>query len=223
MAIPGWLKSKKFLTGFVVALTVASATIITVAVLTEPDRELLKVCWQGEIAIYVSGTEGPTAEDACDDPKPLIWPQGDHLTVSVTSPVEGLLEDPPSEVEAAMELVNSQLETHLRFVRKEGSDIRVHWRKVYEANEGTLGQADGYCIHKRKNGSMVAEMVVRAAGSNRLEYRKAIHEFGHCLGLPHDDRGIMKPIVRDDSMDEKMEFDRFGDGQQELIKKTYPD
>ena len=119
-----------------------------------------------------------------------------------------------------MERVNDNLDTNMSLTQDIDADIVVVFRAAFESGTGDhlIG---GSCRHRMVGGRLYAEMELKPAGDIRVEYRRAIHEFGHCLGLGHWYTDIMR---KGDLADEgrRMDPDRFADGQVDLIQDIYP-
>lgn len=163
---------------------------------------------------------------ACAEPEPLKW-DSDRLTVAVVSAVDGSPLDGSGEEEAvynAIELANDQLSTHLSTTMNPATaDIVVIWRAAFNVGAAEFGDETGYCRHRWEAGRLRAEMAVRPSGDIRCEYQTALHELGHCLGLGHDDWGIMRTnYVCNDREEDRMQPDFYGDQQVDLIETTYP-
>lgn len=222
---------KNWLTlGLVVAVFIAAGVTITVALLTEPDPQLLQVCWHpdGRVQYVGGGWEDPgmpPEERICDAPESLIWPQGDSLGIAIVSNTGGFLDGTGDEdlVVEAMDLLNDQLGTHMHLVDSRGeADIVFTFRAAHEASADVFNESGGWCVHRRVGGQLRADGAVYPAGNSRTEYRRTIHELGHCLGLPHWRVGLMREEDLDDSGEPRMDFDVIADPQQDLMREVYP-
>ena len=213
-------KSKSQIGMFVAfgVISIIALTSVIYGVVTTPDAELLEVCWSANgTAQYVN--DMPEETRICTDPVQIIW-ENDNLKVVVIDNGNIVsFSDIDRSVKYALRMVNRNLKTNLEFVDSLGeADIVLDWRAPYETGNlsTSIGDSAGYCIHERRNGRMTAHAAVRAQGTNVLEHRVTMHELGHCLGLQHDQIGIMETPTRD------RDLPRFSDEQVSLMKETYP-
>lgn len=216
-----------------VAILVLAVTALLYGLLSEGSPHLLKVCWlpDGAAQYAESDLEGKIAHPACAKPKPLIWPQGLPLTVALRAEDEAQYHD---RLTAPINLWNDQvgMEVFRQTTDPGSADIVVDWFAAYDSSPdvGPIGDAEGYCIHHRSAARITADMAVRPAGNVRTEYEAANHELGHCAGLGHWVRGVMKtdyvgadaPALDDLGSDpHTMQFDWIDTKQRALLRQIY--
>jgi len=150
-------------------------------VLTHKEPGLLKVCFKGGIALY---------EPNCEE---LKWkkeqlPLKYHIDFGADHKVY------VESVVKAADMWNSEICTVFQRVdRAEDAVIKVSWGS-YDSGQDC---AAGYVQHKGHSGPQSAILVLKNPSDVHAVFRFAAHEWGHVLGLAHDEHAIMKPALAD--------------------------
>lgn len=226
-----WLKKHWMKIAFgVLLLTVVVLLAIGIPTMTEPT--LMQVCWEGNAITWIEGAPPEENRGSCEDPQGFVWPHDQlPLTVAASLPPDGQVSvgDPEGAIETAVILLNGQLGYQQLQASSTGdgeADITVVWGAAFVTGDGTTAadRAPGTCSFRRDaDGRVRGTVVVRSVGTNRYAYRLLLHELGHCgLGLADDDfdDGIMA-TVHDDSMDERINFDRLRDDDRQAVREAY--
>jgi predicted Zn-dependent protease len=199
---------------------VAAAALIIYGVDTHTEPDLMSVCWQPDgYACY--------DECSCGETETLVWPQGMPLSVVALDHAGNVLSRMPGPVLTAIADINAQLgATFLVPVRtRDNADIELTFRAAYDIDTAArrLDGVPGYCEHRRQDGRLRSFVAVRPGGDTRYEYRVAVHELGHALGLAHDDYGasIMFHTVYDDREDARMSFTAFSEWDKRVLRQQY--
>lgn len=149
-------------------------------VLTHKEPGLMKVCWAGGAANY---------DGTCEE---LKWrPEQMPLTyyIDFDADHKAYVES----VVAGADLWNKEICSVFKRVDKaDGAAVIVGWGSVE-------GNAAGHTSHGGNAGPTGARVTLTNPSDVHAVYRYAAHEFGHVLGLAHDEapRSIMYPTQPD--------------------------
>jgi len=230
-----------------IAITIGAAilalvviALIIYGVTTHREPILMEVCWEGNEARYVEGTE--VDDGACEGAEELVWPQSQlPFAVAATKAADETVLAPGTVeregLDAAIRDINQQLGcTVLRasadplsaaMVAHLGEAVDVLPRGV---GGRTAARAPlGWAHHDRSNsGSQLflrCHLHVRSnVGSLRGEYLVAHHELLHCLGLAHDPdnpASAIYPFTEDDTMWDQMQAARITDADRARLRGLY--
>lgn len=193
----------------VIVVTVLAVAGVVVGIATHEDRDagLLSVCWSGSSAVYDSTD--------CAEPQDLTWERS-RIPLIVGAPEDGSLD-------SAIDLVNSQIGCEvLRHDSTVGSEADV----IVDLDAAILVGRDvagGATTHSRDSeGRMHAMVEILAVGDAHMKMRVLAHEFGHVLGLAHDDfrTSIMYPTQ---TYSHDLQFTMFTQGDQSRLRTLYCD
>lgn len=194
----------KIMIGIGIALTLGAIIGVIVGVTTHTEAGLMSVCWQLDGAANYEG-------EGCVSPEEIMW-DNSHMPLSVNTPGD------PGEVSEAVDLVNSQVGcTVLSLGTNTDPDVLVL------LNEPVLvgvDDAGGATSHHRVNGRMTSIIRTFMVGDPYMHLRVLTHEFGHALGLAHDDfeSSVMFPSQPTSS---NMDFVMFSDNDRNLLNTLY--
>lgn len=140
-------------------------------VLTHKEPGLMKVCWTGGQAVY-AGADCTTE---------LKWTK-QRLPLKYAINFDAAHKDYVNSVKAGADLWNKEIGTPLFVFTDKVAEAKiiVEWGSV-------SGNAGGYTSHKGTTGPESATITLTEATDIHAVYRYAAHEFGHVLGLAHDD------------------------------------
>jgi len=208
-----WFK-KPINIGITVGAAVLAAVVIFLivwGVTHHSEGEMLQVCWTDDGRPgYIDTSqieEGEPVNGPCDRPEELVWPQKQiPIAVTATTPDGEALGPDSDESKALAHAVsdfNSQVGfTLLRMERELGSaNAVVRLGGAFQA--GGESPPPGYVTHRRMPGGQLrANVYIRSdvAADSRLLHVVLLHEFGHLVGLAHDDftLSIMYPLSREE-------------------------
>lgn len=171
-------------------------------VLTHKEPGLMTVCWENGVANY-SG-----------DCKELRW-------LKKQMPLRVYLDLPDASVYQASiinaaDVWNQHISPVFNFVDDPfQSDIIVTWgaRESGDSAGGFTKHWGGPEYAER------AEIQLQEPSDLHTVMRYAAHEFGHVLGLNHDEHGVMKPKL--ESMTENLKFTQPTDHDRKLLRRLY--
>lgn len=173
-------------------------------VLTHKEPGLMTVCWSGGLAHY---------DDDCME---LRWEKEQMpLTYYVNFDMHHQVYT--DSVVKAVGLWNSEIGAVFKRVDKPTDAIvMVTWGSVPKE-----GHSGGFTSHTGQIGPTGAQVVITEPSDIHAVYRYAAHEFGHVLGLAHDEapRSIMYPIQP--GMTEDMTFVLPSDYDKKLLRELY--
>lgn len=173
-------------------------------VLTHKEAGLMKVCWQNGWAHY----DGECME--------LKW-QKEQMPLSYHIAFGESHKDYVDSVLKAAEMWNREITPVFKRVDNEAdASVLVFWGAV--PKEGHTG---GHTAHTGTDGPISARIILAEPSDIHAVYRYAAHEFGHVLGLAHDEapRSIMYPVQP--GMTDKMQFVLPSDHDRKLLKQLY--
>lgn len=188
-----------------IVLALASGGVLY-GVLTHTEPGLMKVCWKGSQAHYDGDCqELKWSKDKLPLPYYIAFDK-DHK-VYTDSVVKGA------------DLWNKEIASVFKRVDKE-EDALVHvtWGSVEIGKHCSAGSTSH---GGTESGPENAKVVLRNPSDIHAVYRFAAHEFGHVLGLAHDEapRSIMYPIQPD--MTNDMTFVLPSDHDKKLLRGLY--
>jgi hypothetical protein len=174
-------------------------------VLTHKESGLMLVCWEGGIANYNKNCEELKWKKG-QMPLPYYIDFGADHKVYVDSVIE------------AADMWNKEIAPVFKRVdKKENAVVVVSWG-AYDSNNSN-DCAAGYVKHRGYGGPKSAELVLRNPSDVHAVMRYAAHEFGHVLGLAHDEHGIMKPKLED--VTTELKFTLPTDHDKKLLRGLY--
>lgn len=173
-------------------------------VLTHKEPGLMLVCFKGGVADYAPNCEELKWKKEQFPLKYHIDFGPDHK-VYVDSVVKGA------------DMWNKEIGTQLfmRTHNKAEAKVQVSWG----AYEGGKDCAAGYVKHRGYGGPTGADLVLRNPSDVHAVFRFAAHEWGHVLGLAHDDHAIMKPKLED--VTDQLKFTLPSDHDKKLLRGLY--
>jgi len=181
------------------------AILLLWGVATHKEAGLMPVCWPAEgegYAVY---------NQACEHT--IKWPKI-PLLVRIDLADDTLVYT--SAIEGAMKLWNSQVGPLFIKVHAGAADVIVQWGPT------AMDNSAGYTQHiGAKEGVRQAVITFTDPNDLHMMYRFAVHEFGHVLGLAHDDftSSIMYPVQP--AVNDKISFVLPTDADIKLLKKLY--
>lgn len=173
-------------------------------VLTHKEPGLMQVCWVNGQAHY-TGT--------CTE---LKW-QKNQLPLTYFITLDKNTETYRNSITKGADLWNSEIGPMFKLVNKESDAIvKVSWGSV-----PTSGHSGGYTSHAGTTGPTGATIVLSEPSDLHAVYRYATHEFGHVLGLAHDEapRSIMYPTQP--GMTNELTFVLPSDADKKLLRGLY--
>lgn len=176
-------------------------------VLTHEEPGLMKVCWAGGQAHY---------DGACQE---LEWKRG-KLPIPYYIGFGENHKDYVGSVVKGAELWNTEIGPVFKQVDKaEDALVKVTWGSIGVGKHCSAGSTSH--TGSAEEGATGAEVVLRNPSDVHAVYRYAAHEFGHVLGLAHDEapRSIMYPTQPD--VTEDMTFVLPSDSDEKLLKEKY--
>lgn len=214
--------------------------LIAYGVYTHREPSLLEVCWVGNEARYVEGSE--VDDGACEGAEELVWPTRQlPFTVAATKAVDETVLAPGAAeregLDAAIRDINQQLgcaalrasadPLSAAMVAHLGEAVDVLPRGV--GSRAAKRAPLGWAHHDRANSgdqlSLRCNLHVRSnVGSLRGEYLVAHHEILHCLGLAHDPdnpASAIYPFTEDDTMWDQMQAARITDADRARLRGLY--
>lgn len=174
-------------------------------VLTHKEPGLMNICWKGGRANYTMQCEALTWKK---EQMPLTY----HIDFGPDHKVY------VDSVVAGANMWNKELCMVFKRVDKaEDAIIHVSWG-AYESSPTKHDCSAGYTSHKGYSGPTGADVVLKNPSDVHAVYRYAAHEFGHVLGLAHDEatRSIMYPTQPD--VTEDMTFVLPSDYDRKILK-----
>jgi hypothetical protein len=201
----------KILIASVATVSAGLIGLIIYAITNHTEAGLLNVCWS-------SGGAADYNQANCSFSEEVRWDADDFpLTVSDES-------EESSEIQSAIEVVNSQMGCELlRFVPRSQQGMstpRVQVR-LNDIVTPRIDRVGGLTNHGRiSNGEMYASVSTFMLTDSYMVMRTLVHEFGHVLGLAHDDfrSSIMYP---EQTSSEQLDFIMFSDHDRNLIHNLY--
>lgn len=190
----------------VVAVLVGVLAIAGViyGVLSHSEPGIMKVCWIGGVADYDASR--------CSNPEELTWDRA-RMPLVVGA-------DDDSSVRSAIDIVNSQVGCAvLELDTSVGSEADV----VVSLDATMLAGRDhpgGATSHSQVSEiGMQAYVETMGTANSQQKMRVLVHEFGHVLGLAHDDyeRSIMFPTQTHSN------FTMFSGSDRALLNDLYCD
>ena len=173
-------------------------------VLTHKEAGLLQVCWKGGVANYSGDCKELTWKK---DQLPLKYyiDFGPDHKVYVDSVIKGA------------DLWNKEIGTQLfmRVHNKADATIHVSWGSYDGGNDCVAG----YVQHKGDGGPQSADLVLKNPSDVHAVYVFAAHEWGHVIGLAHDDHAVMKATHPD--VTDQMKFVLPSDHDKKLLRELY--
>lgn len=191
-----------YLIGAVVLALAAGGVIY--GVLTHKEAGLMRVCWAGGVSNY----DGDCTELEWEkEQMPLSYyiDFDENHTVYVESVVN------------AAEMWNKEIgPVFVRVDKKDNAVVQVSWGAIPPGSH-----SGGHTTHYGKTGPVSAKVVLTEPSDTHAVYRYAAHEFGHVLGLAHDEapRSIMYPVQP--GMTEEMTFVLPSDHDKALLRRLY--
>lgn len=173
-------------------------------VITHKEAGLMKVCWTGGVAHY----DGDCTELKWEKKQmPLTY----HIAFG-----EDHKDYIDSVVKGAAMWNNEIGAVFKRVDKEEDAVVKVVWGSVPKD-----GHSGGHTSHTGQTGPTGAKVVLTEPSDVHAVYRYAAHEFGHVLGLDHDDapRSIMYPVQP--GMTEEMTFVLPSDFDKKLLRGLY--
>lgn len=172
-------------------------------VLTHKEPGLMLVCWEGGIANYSKNCEELKWDK---EQMPLTY----HIAFGDDH------KDYIESVIKAADMWNKEIGPVFKRVDKETeAAVRVTWGSY----EGGNDCAAGYVKHRGYSGPKSADLVLRNPSDVHAVFRFAAHEFGHVLGLAHDEHAIMKPKLED--VTDELKFTLPSDHDKKLLRSLY--
>lgn len=205
-------KWTKYLILFGVVFAVALGGVLY-GVLTHKEPGLLGVCWNGpSVGAY---------DDPLKDPHPecttkVQWPKS-QMPLTYFVDLDTAPKDYVKSIHAAAKMWNDEIGPVFVQDDDDRADVLVVWGSP-RGNEG------GSTTHSlNDDGTLSATVELVEASDLRAIYRFAAHEFGHVLGLAHDQapRSIMFPTQPGTTYDKEMTFVLPSDYDKKLLRKLY--
>lgn len=174
-------------------------------VLTHKEPGLMLVCWKGGVANYNMNCEELKWKKA---QMPLTYhiDFGKDHKVYIDSVVKGA------------ELWNNEIGNVFKRVDKpEDAIVKVSWGSLSYGKDCSAG----HTAHKGYGKPESVLVVLKEPSDIHAVYRFAAHEFGHVLGLAHDEapRSIMYPVQP--GVTKEMTFVLPSDFDKKLLRKLY--
>jgi hypothetical protein len=191
---------------YIVAATVfaLAAGGVIYGVITHKEAGLLKVCWKGGIAHYSPNCEGLKWKKE-QMPLPYYIDFKQNHTAYVDSVV------------TAAEMWNREIgPVFQRTNHYDDAKVIVSWGAYSGAGHDC---AAGYVKHRGYRGPVDAQVVLRNPSDTHAVFRFAAHEFGHVLGLAHDESGLMAPTMNDTTDELKITVPT--DHDKKLLRRLY--
>lgn len=206
------IKSKIIIISVISLVSVAIIGSIVYGVVSHTEAGLLRVCW-------TSGGAADYNQDNCSFPQEIRWQERDFpLSVS------GNVED-STEITSAIEIVNSQMGCELlrQVPRAQLGGLLAPRVRVTLNDTATVhvDRVGGLTNHGMvENGDIYAAVSTFMLTNSYMTMRTLVHEFGHVLGLAHDDfrSSIMFP---EQTSTEEMDFIIFSTHDRNLIHNLY--
>jgi hypothetical protein len=190
--------------GLVLALAAGG---VLYGVLTHKEPGLMKVCWQSGQAVY--NNPDCTTE--------LKWKK-DQLPLPYFINFEKDHKDYIDSVVKGADLWNKEIAPVFKRVDKESdAKVIITWGSIEVGKHCSAGSTS----HQGTDGPTNAKIVLRNPSDIHAVYRFAAHEFGHVLGLAHDEakRSIMYPVQPD--VTDEMTFVLPSDYDKKLLRELY--
>jgi matrixin len=187
-----------------IAFFVVVGAGVLYGVLTHKEPGLMKVCWQNGQAIY----NHPDCTSEIKWKKPQL-PLKYHIDFDKDHKVY------TDSVVKGAELWNSEISVKLFERVDDASEAVVHvsWGSVNGNEAGHTSHQGG------EDGPTSAKLVLVEATDIHAVYRFAAHEFGHVLGLDHDDHAVMQPTAP--GMTSELKFILPSDHDKKLLQGFY--
>jgi hypothetical protein len=172
-------------------------------VITHKEPGLMKVCWVDGQAHY----DGDCME--------LKWkkeqmPLPYHISFEKDHKVY------TDSVIKGADMWNKEIGPVFKRVDKEADAVvKITWGSV----EAGKHCAAGSTSHTGQTGPMGAKVVLREPSDVHAVFRFAAHEFGHVLGLAHDEHAIMKPKLEAET--DELKFTLPSDHDKKLLRGLY--
>jgi len=183
----------------------AIAISILFAVLTHKEAGLMRVCWQQGHAIY----DNPQCNTE------LKWNKT-QLPLKYAIHFDEAHQGYINSVIEATKLWNAELGVTVFRLADNPAEaiITVEWGSM-SSNVG------GHVSHRGITGPKIATITLTDASDVRAVYRYAVHEFGHVLGLAHDDfaQSVMYPTQP--GLTGEITFTLPSDADKKLLRELY--
>ena len=192
--------------GLVLALAAGG---VLYGVLTHKEPGLMEVCWQGGQAVY----NNP------DCTHEMKWKK-DKLPIPYHINFDKDHKDYVDSVVKGADLWNKEIGPVFKRVDKEDDAlVKVTWGAIEVGKHCSAGSTSH--TGSAEEGATGAKLVLRNPSDIHAVYRFAAHEFGHILGLDHDEakRSIMYPLQPD--VTEEMTFVLPSDHDKKLLRDLY--
>lgn len=195
---------KRWVTYVIVGVVCAIAIGgVLYGVITHTEPGLMTVCWRGDMANYGGDCEEVKWKKSQMPLKYHIDFGPDHK-VYTTSVLEGI------------KTWNREIgDVFVRTLDISKADVRVSW------GDAEPGCSAGHTIHRGGPGNLSADVVLKEPSDTHAVFRFAAHEFGHVLGLEHDEapRSIMYDTQP--GMTQEMKFVLPSDSDKKMLRELY--
>ncbi len=184
-------------------------------VMTHKEPGFMGVCWEnGAVKAYDDPLKDPHPECKAE----LKWKK-DQLPLTYFIAFGEDHKDYIDSVVKGAGMWNREIgrEVFKRADKEEGATVQVVWGSV-----PSQGHAGGHTTHTGgPDGPTGAKVVLSNPSDVHAVYRYAAHEWGHVLGLAHDEapRSIMYPTQPD--VTDKIDFVLPSDFDKKILKEAY--
>jgi hypothetical protein len=214
------MTSKSFWISVVVGCVITTLAIVGVVVglIYTAPAPVLRVCWEGDRAVY-------SEKAACPDPEELIW-AGDQLPISALPlDPDGLHPLPADDqftlaTSSAIKSLNLELRLPLFSLASNQGSVAV--REV--PYERSMGDDVGVVQHTRDdNGHLYADVKIRSGLDMPTLHEVLRHELLHVVGMGHDDyaNSTMFPITPEMLLSDRLSTRHVADRTIEAIRARY--